>query len=608
MHRCTEADRLGATRGRLGVRKLMLLVGTTVALVMLAASSALAASPGALDTSFGSGGIASGPAGARFFGSTVQSDGKLIAVGESGAPNAADVVVKRFTASGAPDSSFGSGGVVAGPTIDSGGIVGSVGRAVAVQSDGKLVVVGKATSPDGSGQLGILVERFNANGGLDSSFGTGGVVHLLTSTFGDGYAVAIQPNGQILAAGSVQATDGTSRALVVRLNANGTPDTSFGSGGIDTVNLGADSIALGIALQPDGKIVLAGSQSPQLQAVNAVVARLTSTGSLDSSFAGTGAVAKQLALSGAASSSFNAVAVQSNGAIVAAGNATSGTSAANAVFERFTSSGSLDGGFGSGGTVYLPSASAYAASGTSVPGANAVQQVVNGDIVAAGYSQTGLETTTTLWALTPTGAPVASFGTGGVVHTSPGPGQSSEAASLSIAPDGSLDIAGDTSSPIVRNSYAGTAARYGGFGAPPAAALAVTLKNLNGTYTIKSVVKSGIKFGATCNEACALKVSLVASKSTAKTLGLLTTTKVCKKVHGKKKCTTTHKYAKTTVLTGSSKLSKAGTHNFTLKFKNNIAKALGKIKKKHSVKLSLTVSGSTAKAKKSVTKTLTFKP
>ncbi len=608
MHRCNGADRLGTLRGRLGVRKLLLLMGTTVLLAILMASSALAASPGALDGTFGSGGIASGPAGARFFGSTVQSDGKLIAVGETGAPNAADLVVKRFTASGAPDSTFGSGGIVAGPTINSGGIVGSVGRAVAVQSDGKLVVVGGATGPDGSGQLGILVERFNASGGLDSSFGTGGVVHLLTGTFGAGDAVAIQPNGQILAAGSVQAMDGTSRALVVRLNANGTPDTSFGSAGIDTVNLGADSIALGMALQPDGKIVLVGSQSPQLQAVNAVVARLTSTGGLDSSFAGTGAVAKQLALNGAASSSFNAVAVQPNGSIVAAGDATNGNSVADAVVARFSSGGAADGSFGSGGSVYLPSASSYHASGTSVPGANGVQVAVNGDIVAAGYTQTGLQTTASLWALSSGGSSVAGFGTGGVVQLTNAAGQKSEAASLSQAPDGSLLLAGDTS-PLLTTAYSGLAARFVGFGAPPAAALAITLKNLKGTYTIKSAVKSGIKFGVTCNEACSTKVSLVASKSTARTLGLFTTTKRCKKVHGKKKCTTTRKYAKTTVLTSSSKLSQAGTHNFTLKFKKSIAKALGKIKKKHSVKLSLTVSVSGAsKAHKSITKTLTFKP
>ena len=281
-----------------------------VATITITPAAALAASPGSLDSSFGSGGIATMGQNTRLFGTAVQSDGKVVAVGESGAGSSADVLVARFTSSGALDHSFGSGGLVQGPAVPTAGGSGSLARAVAIQPDGKIVVVGRATTADGTGTDGLLIERYDSNGGLDHSFGSGGVVNLLSSTYGDGYAVAIQPDGKIVATGAADAagSGGTfPRVAVARLSSNGSLDTSFGSGGIDVLDLGAYSYADAVALQGDGKIVIAGSQRPGLEVTNALIARLTPSGARDSSFAGSGAFAQQYAASGGAYSGFDAV-------------------------------------------------------------------------------------------------------------------------------------------------------------------------------------------------------------------------------------------------------------------------------------------------------------
>jgi len=589
------------------------------ALMCAAASAASAATPGSLDGSFGSGGISYSAANTRLLGSAVQRDGRVLAVGESGVTGGADLLLERFTTSGALDPSFGSGGVVHGPSVSTpygAGFTASVGRAVAVQPDGKIVVVGKATDSSGSGSFGILVERYNANGTLDSSFGSGGLVLVASSPHGDGYGVAIQPDGKLLASGAIDNAQGEPQAAVVRLSSGGSADPSFGTGGVQVINL-VYSYALAVALQSDGKIVISGSEAPGLQVPVAIIARLTGAGGLDGSFNGSGVFAKQYAI-GASSSSFNAVTVQSDGKIVAAGDATVGNSNADAVFARFTAAGTPDGSFGSGGTVYTPSASNYSASGTAVPGANGVVQATNGDIVGAGYAQNGVQTTIALWAFAANGSPASGFGFGGTVRTAGVFGLNAQAASMSLAPGGNLVIAGDASS-TAATSYTGLTARYIGFEPqpappppppPPPPALKVTLKYLSRNYKIRTAVAHGVKVGVGCNEPCKIQVTLVASASADRTLGLGKVTRRCRKVHGRRRCTTSHRYFKTTLIRGSSTLRKAQTHTFVLRFARNVDRALGRIKKRHSIKLTFTVSVTSAVSKqhKSISKTLTFKP
>ncbi|HWF54280.1 MAG TPA: hypothetical protein VG223_06635, partial [Solirubrobacteraceae bacterium] len=352
-------------------------------------------------------------------------------------------------------------GIVNGPAVGGGRGRGSLGRAVAIQPNGRIVVVGKATSSDGSGRDGLLVERYRANGGLDRSFGSGGVVNLFADSFGDGYAVALEPSGAIVAAGSDDATGsgGTApRVALARLSASGHPDGSFGSHGLDVIDLGAYSYALGVAVARGGKLVIAGSQSPGLQATNALVGRLTPSGRLDHSFRGSGYYAHQYARQ-AAFSAFNAVAVRGNGQIVTAGTATSSGLTGYAIVARFRGSGAPDGSFGSGGVAYARSAVDYLTNGTSFPGANGLTVLPNGEVIAAGRFNTSVESKLALWAFTAGGRPAGGFGSHGssvlTLHNSP----NSEGAAIAQAGTSAVVVAGDEDQ--LGKPFGGLIARYG---------------------------------------------------------------------------------------------------------------------------------------------------
>ena len=423
------------------------------------ASAARHGRAGSLDRGFGRGGVTTLGAGTRLFGIAVQRDGKVVAVGEAGAGSSADLLLARFTGSGRLDRSFGRGGVARGPRLTAGLDKNSIGRAVAIQPDGKLVVVGSATDRTGAFEDGLLVERYSANGRLDRSFASGGVANLLSgSTFGEGHAVAIQRDGKIVATGSATATasGGTEpRVAVVRLRPNGRPDPSFKGRGLDVIDLGAFSAALGVALQRNGKIVIAGSQAPKLQVTNALLARLTASGALDPSFASGGSHAHQYAR-GAAFSSFDGLALRGNGGIIAVGPATHGNTAADAIVARFSASGHP------AGVTYTPSATNFSeSSSSSVPGAQGVALAPGGGVFATGEIATGAETSLAVWAFTSGGRPIAGFGSHGVALLRAASGEITEGAAIAVAPGGKLVVAGDEEVPAA-TSFKGLVARYNG--------------------------------------------------------------------------------------------------------------------------------------------------
>jgi uncharacterized delta-60 repeat protein len=554
---------------RLITRRLMLVLAVLIA-GLSASSIARAAAPGSLDPSFGSGGSAKTGTGTQLFGTAVQSDGKVVAVGQTGGST---LLLARFTASGALDPSFGNHGLASVPATGA-PFPGSIGRAVAVQSDGKIVVVG-SSGPTGGG--GLLVERFTANGRPDSGFGKGGALNLLTKDLANGFAVAIQPDGKILAAGAAT-TLGTGglqpRVVVVRLNANGSPDTRFGSAGVDVLDLGPVSAAQGVAVQSDGKIVLAGSTTPGLQVPIAYVARLTSSGGLDKSFAGKGYYAHQYARAGA-NSGFNAVAVQSDGKIVAGGAAVAGTLEADALLVRFTASGAQDSSFGSGGAVYETSAVNSPPGASSLPGIKSITIAAGGDIVGAGYALDGPYSNAVLWALTPAGRLDTRFGSHGSAVTQFGGDRFNEFSALALAPNGDLVAVGDTQQGF-QGAYTGVAARYIGFGpAPPVIPpLKVAIHGVSRTYKTSSVVKHGLKVGVSCNQACSIKASLGLSAATARKLHIQSTFTKCTKVHGKKRCRKVHGYRAVTLASGHASRRGPGTSTITLRLKTRYVSAL----------------------------------
>ncbi len=183
----------------------------------------------------------------------VQSDGKIVVAGYSNTAffnSIHDAVVARFTAAGALDSSFGTGGIV---TTDFGG--SDVANDLVLQNDGKIVVGGYTAGSS----TNFALARYTTSGALDSTFGTGGKV---ISPIGGGsspaYGLALQRDGKIMLAGGTY--NGTYSFATARYTTSGALDTGFGSGGQVITPLSSSGTTFGYtaAIQNDGRIIVAG--------------------------------------------------------------------------------------------------------------------------------------------------------------------------------------------------------------------------------------------------------------------------------------------------------------------------------------------------------------
>ncbi len=220
---------------------------------------------------------------------------------------------------------------------------------VAVQPDGKIVMVGQAYVTTSNRALAIM--RFNADGTLDTTFGDNGRILNDYTTGGDQYrAVAIQPDGKILAAGYV---DGTRTRIVVRYNPDGTLDSSFGTDGIFTAPLAYSNNTVTqdnalLLLQPDGKILVAGTHKHEAGADRFGLYRLNENGTLDATFGNNGEASARFT---AAAPNFGdrpfGIELQDDGKIVAAGYA----NADDVAVARWNADGTLDTTFGTEGKV-----------------------------------------------------------------------------------------------------------------------------------------------------------------------------------------------------------------------------------------------------------------
>ena len=229
-------------------------------------------------------------------------NGKLLLTGFSG-PETGNIQVARLAAGGALDATFGASGIA---KVDFGG--DDFGLAMARQAIGRIIVAGRSqptvpTDPT----LGAVVTRLRSNGELDPDFaGTGKTTLPGTS---NARAVLVQPDRKIVVAGTAV---GSQKMTVTRLMPSGSPDPTFDGDGTATIDFAA-VLVTGAALQPDGKIVIAGSSSGRF-----AVARLHPDGSPDAAF---GAAGKATVDFGVATFA-HAVARQPNGRIVVAGQRT----------------------------------------------------------------------------------------------------------------------------------------------------------------------------------------------------------------------------------------------------------------------------------------------
>jgi uncharacterized delta-60 repeat protein len=254
---------------------------------------------GSLDASFGSGGKVTADFSDEDEGATalaIQADGKLVVAGATCAtgisPSCSDFAVARFNADGSPDASFGSAGKVTTDVM--GGFDAAV--ALAVQPDGKVLAAGVACrgaiSPHNAD---FALVRYNPDGSLDEGFGEKGkAVTDFTGGFDGPFAVVIQPDGKVLLGGTAGEGAAYRDFGLARYNPDGSPDTSFGSGGKQTTNFGSendgnDAIA-DLAVLADGKILAAGASERRTTGAilyDFALARYNPDGSLDPSF-GTG--------------------------------------------------------------------------------------------------------------------------------------------------------------------------------------------------------------------------------------------------------------------------------------------------------------------------------
>ena len=244
----------------------------------------------------------------------LQPDGKLLAAGEVGTANGQDFALARYNADGSLDTTFGSSGWAVTDFFGD----DDHGLALVRQADGKLLVAGYVST---GAETDIALARYTASGSLDTSFdGDGRVV---TDISGDDMAQAIvlQGNGQILVAGwSFTGTDND--FVLLRYNANGSPDNSFdGDGRVITDIDGGDNALTAIGLQPNGKIVVAGWASTTTGSDFALARYLTS-GSLDTTFSDNGWLTFDFY---AGDDHGQALVMQPGGQLVVAGYADNGT-------------------------------------------------------------------------------------------------------------------------------------------------------------------------------------------------------------------------------------------------------------------------------------------
>jgi uncharacterized delta-60 repeat protein len=409
---------------------------------LLLVAAAAAETDGELDTAFGSGGWANlYDLGSSYIWDTaLQPDGKIVVAGDSYDWNGSaaighDFAIVRLTSSGMPDATFDADGIV---ELDLGG--DEVAYGVAIQPDGKIVVVGTG----GTGTWEIV--RLSDTGELDPAFDGDGKASVDFGLPGTAASVAVDDDGKLVVGGRVGSGTGADLA-VARLTTAGALDTSFSGDGKTTIDFGTQEGNGGhVAIQSDGRIVIAGRTGVLPGAGDLAVARLTTSGDLDTSFSGDG---KQTVDFGG-SEQLADMTLQSGDRIVLAG--LSGTG--DAVLARLTTAGALDASFGTGGKVTTD------LGGTDSPGGLAVSR--DGRIVVGGDTSIGGEEDAWVARYLTNGSLDPSFsGDGKVVFDEVANGKF--ITPVVVQPDGGILIGGGLSSDLAGSlPWLGTVARLTG--------------------------------------------------------------------------------------------------------------------------------------------------
>lgn len=438
------------------------------------------ATPGSLDRSFGRENdgtpdgvvnLSLGNGNEAANAAALQKDGKLVVAGYSTSTggSSSNIVVFRLNRDGSLDKQFGVGvedgspdGVV---SVDLGQSA-DVAAAVAVQADGKIVVAGNRTAQTSD----IVLLRLMPNGQLDPTFGKddadGTPDGVVSMSLSDGHdvanALALLPDGRIVIAGTTVAADKSTNLAVARLKADGTLDPTFGQGdadgtpdGVVSVSLSAgNDVANAVALQSDGKILVAGSATAADQSTNIAVARLQPNGVLDATFGvgiddGTpdGVVAVSLS---AGNDVAKALAVHKDYVYVA-GDYIAPDGSTNVAIARLKADGRLDASFGKDGADNTPEGVSGVSFGNGNDHLTGLAVQADGQLVVVAGTTTSEDKSRNIAVarLRADGTLDRRFGAGqadgtpdGVVGLSLGAGDDSAKAVL-LQPDGKIVVVGD---------------------------------------------------------------------------------------------------------------------------------------------------------------------
>ena len=290
---------------------------------------------GVLDTAFGTGGRVNLNLGLNETGNAVtMQSSKILVAGNATVGGVTQFFVTRLNANGALDTGFGTTGFTTTPIGD-----GCAANAMGLQSNGKIILGGVAVV---SGQVVFAAARYSTSGVLDTTFGVSGTTSAVVGDFGVGNSLAVDGSNRIVIAGFA-ISGGVHQVAVVRFTSNGTLDGSFGTSGVVLHDIPSTDIdhGLGVAIQADGQIVVAGSSG-----TDALVMRLDGTdGSLDTTFGGgAGYVLTTIGDVAAAT----AVVIQPADQMIVI----TGISDLSAFIARYDVDGNLDVTFGGSGTGY----------------------------------------------------------------------------------------------------------------------------------------------------------------------------------------------------------------------------------------------------------------
>jgi uncharacterized delta-60 repeat protein len=355
----------------------------------------------------------------------LQTDGKLVVAGAARTLGFQDFIVVRYNADGSLDNSFSGDGIAIGGVNDTQSSAGASASSLAIQPSGKIMIAGTYLY-----SIAYAVATYNSDGMLDNNFGTSGIMkdfkHSGRTSFN---ASAVQQDGKILTTGVTQTSPEKLDFVVIRYNKDGSYDNSFSEDGKVMANFGlGGATAKAIAIQPDGKIVVAGEfWNGSNGSFSIALIRLNPDGSFDNSFSGDGHLLTQVREYNSATD----IVIQPDGKIVVAGYTASKVSGIDVALVRYNSDGTIDNSFSGDGML-----TADLGSDTDMPVGLLIRP--DGKLVMVGNGQTGM---LALYRYNADGSPDPTLDGNGMMVIVNGEFMRTATAAL-LQPDGAIVVAG----------------------------------------------------------------------------------------------------------------------------------------------------------------------